>query len=84
MEGGLQIAEIENVTNIEPLETSNSYTKDELEPLLYKMRTTKQKQLLACHFLDLKETYMLKGKTAFNKVIKKNLRQFSVPFKNSL
>tara|TARA_B100000780_G_C20893409_1_gene355556 strand:+ start:168 stop:443 length:276 start_codon:yes stop_codon:yes gene_type:complete len=44
-----------------------TYTQDELEPLLYKMRTAKQKQLLASHFLDLKETYMVKGKTAFNK-----------------
>ena len=31
------------------------------------MRTAKQKQLLASHFLDLKETYMIEGKTAFNK-----------------
>ena len=27
----------------------------------------KQKQLLSSHFLDLKETYMVEGKTAFNK-----------------
>ena len=67
IEGGLRIAEIENITNIEPSKTSDSYTQDELEPLLYKMRTAKQKQLLASHFLDLKETYMVKGKTAFNK-----------------
>ena len=38
-----------------------------LDPLLDKMRTTKQKQLLTSHFLDLKETYMLEGETAFNK-----------------
>ena len=31
------------------------------------MRTAKQKQLLVSHFLDLKETYMVEGKTAFNK-----------------
>ena len=67
MEGGLRIAEIENVTNIETSEISDSYIQDELEPLLYKMRTAKQKQLLASHFLDLKEIYMIKGKTAFNK-----------------
>ena len=66
-DGGLRIAEIENVNNIEPSKTLNFYTKDELEPLLNKMRTTKQKQLLSSHFLDLKETYVLKGKTAFNK-----------------
>jgi len=67
MEGGLRIAEIENVTNIETSEISDSYIQDELEPLLYKMRTAEQKQLLASHFLDLKEIYMIKGKTAFNK-----------------
>ena len=67
VEGGLRIAEIENVNNIEPSKTSDFYTQDELEPLLYKMRTAKQKQLLSSHFLDLKETYMVKGKTAFNK-----------------
>ena len=31
------------------------------------MRTAKQRQLLVSHFLDLKETYMVEGKTAFNK-----------------
>ena len=67
IEDGLRIAEIENITNIEPSKTSDSYTQDELEPLLYKMRTEKQKQLLASHFLDLKETYLVKGQTAFNK-----------------
>jgi hypothetical protein len=35
--------------------------------LLCKTRTTKQKQLLTPHFLSLKETYMLKGETVFNK-----------------
>jgi hypothetical protein len=37
----LRIAEIENVNNIEPSKTSDSYTQDELEPLLYKMRPAK-------------------------------------------
>lgn len=67
LEGGLRIAEIESVNNIEPSKTSDFYTQDELEPLLYKMRTAKQKQLLSSHFLDLKKTYMVEGKTAFNK-----------------
>jgi len=31
------------------------------------MRTTKQKQLLASHFFDLKQTYVIEGNTAFNK-----------------
>jgi hypothetical protein len=35
------------------------------------MRTTKQRQLLTSHFLDLKETYMVEGETAFNKKILK-------------
>ena len=39
----------------------------ELDPLLCKMRTTKQKQLLTFPFLELKETYMTEGKTAFHK-----------------
>lgn len=63
----MRIAEIESVNNIEPSKTSDFYTQDELEPLLYKMRTAKQKQLLSSHFLDLKKTYMVEGKTAFNK-----------------
>jgi hypothetical protein len=67
VEGGLQIAEIENINSIEPSKTSDFYTQNELEPLLYKLRTAKQKQLLSSHFLDLKETYMVEGKTAFNK-----------------
>jgi len=67
LEGGLRIAEIESVNSIEPSKTSDFYTQNELEPLLYKMRTAKQKQLLSSHFLDLKETYMVEGKTAFNK-----------------
>ena len=37
------------------------------ERLLGKMRTTKQKQLLKSNFLDLQETFALKGETAFNK-----------------
>ena len=43
MESGLRIAEIENVTNIETSKISDSYIQDELEPLLYRMRTAKQK-----------------------------------------
>lgn len=31
------------------------------------MRTEKQKQLLTSHFLDLRETYVIEGETAFNK-----------------
>ena len=31
------------------------------------MRTKKQKQLLTSHFVDLKETYVIEGETAFNK-----------------
>jgi hypothetical protein len=49
IEGGLRIAGIENVTNIEPFKTLDSYTVDKLESLLDKMRTAKQKQLLASH-----------------------------------
>ena len=66
----MRIAEIENVTNIEPLKKSDFDTElieAELEPLLCKMRTKKQKQLLTSHFLDLKETYVIEGETAFNK-----------------
>ena len=31
------------------------------------MRTTKQKQLLKSNFLDLQETFILEGQTAFNR-----------------
>jgi len=57
------------LTNIELVKVISflCYIVDELEPLLYKMLTAKQKQLLVSHFLDLKETYMIEGKTAFNK-----------------
>ena len=74
MEGGLRIAEIENVTNIEPLNELLK-TVDELETLSYKMRTTKQKQLLASHFLGLKETYMIRDEsTLTNEVVKDSLQ----------
>jgi hypothetical protein len=29
--------------------------------------TTKQKQILAAHFFDLKQTYIIEGNSAFNK-----------------
>jgi hypothetical protein len=66
-DGGLRIAEVENINNIEPIKPDSDFSPEELETLLSKMRTTKQKQLLISHFFDLKQTYTLEGNTAFNK-----------------
>ena len=46
----MRIAEIENVTNIEPSKTSDSYTEEELEPLLYKMAYGKTKTIISLPF----------------------------------
>jgi hypothetical protein len=46
---------------------SDSYIENQLESLLCRMCTAKQKQLLKSHFLNLKETFMLRVETAFNK-----------------
>jgi hypothetical protein len=62
-DGGLRIEEVESIESIK------SGSPRELETLLSKMRTTKQKQLLASHFFDLKQTYTIEGNTTFNKNI---------------
>jgi len=54
-DGGLRIAEIENINNIKARRLNSNYIKNELDPLLCKIRTAKQKQLLTSHFLDLKQ-----------------------------
>lgn len=65
VEGGLKIAEIEHIENIEsrqPLEYTNELTK-----IFNSIRLTKeQKELLQSNYLSLRETYFLQGKTAFN------------------
>ena len=65
VEGGLKIAEIEHIENIEshqPLEYMN-----ELTEIFNSIRLTKkQKELLQSNHLSLRETYFLQGKTAFN------------------
>lgn len=65
VEGGLKIAEIEHIENIEshqPLEYMN-----ELTEIFNSIRLTKkQKELLHSNYLSLRETYFLQGKTAFN------------------
>jgi len=66
-DGGLRIAEIDDTNNIEDTRLDSNYSKNELDPLLCKMRTAKQKQLLTSYFLDLEQTYILEGETAFNK-----------------
>ena len=65
-DGGLRIEEVESIENIESIKSGSPR---ELETLLSKMRTTKQKQLLASHFFDLKQTYTIEGNTTFNKNI---------------
>ena len=64
------IGEINDINNIESKtldEESDSYIENQLESLLCRMRTAKQKQLLTSYFLDLKQTYTFDGETAFNK-----------------
>lgn len=65
VDGGLKIAEIEHIENIEsrqPLEYTN-----ELTEIFNSIRLTKkQKELLQSNYLSLQETYFLQGKTAFN------------------
>ena len=69
VEGGLKIAEIERIENIEsrqPLEYTNELTK-----IFNSIRLTKkQKELLQSNYLSLRETYFLQGKTAFNSEFK--------------
>ena len=65
-DGGLRIEEVESIENIESIKSGSPR---ELETLLSKMRTTKQKQLLASHFFGLKQTYTIEGNTTFNKNI---------------
>jgi len=64
-DGGLRIAEIENISNIQATKP-DSYS-NELEKLLNNLRTEKQKQLLSSHFFDLKQTYLVEGETSFNR-----------------
>ena len=64
-DGGLRIAEIENISNIQA--TKPDWDSNELEKLLNNLRTEKQKQLLSSHFFDLKQTYLREGETPFNK-----------------
>ena len=71
----------ENINNIEPKKL-NSYVESELDPLLCKIRTTKQKQLLTYHFLDLKETYMLLQVS--DDGILTDLKGYSIDLKNTL
>jgi|MDTG01.1.fsa_nt_gb hypothetical protein len=69
IDGGLKIAEIERIENIEsrqPLEYTNELTK-----IFNSIRLTKkQKELLQSNYLSLRETYFLQGKTAFNSEFK--------------
>ena len=67
---GLRIEEVENITSIEPIKLDLDFTPNELEVILAKIRTKKQKELLTSHFLDLKQIYVLEGSTAFNKKCK--------------
>lgn len=69
-DGELRIAEIENINNIEATKLDSNSIPNELETLLSKIRTAKQKQLLSSYFFDLKQTYILEGETAFNKKYK--------------
>lgn len=65
VEGGLKIAEIEHIENIEsrlPLKYTNELTKIFNSIRLIK----KQKELLQSNYLSLRGTYFLQGKTAFN------------------
>ena len=64
-DGGLRIAEIEDIVNIQA--TKSDSDSNELEKLLNNLRTEKQKQLLSSHFFDLKQTYLREGETPFNK-----------------
>lgn len=64
-DGGLRIAEIEDIVNIQA--TKSDSDSNELEKLLNNLRTEKQKQLLSSHFFDLKQIYLREGETAFNK-----------------
>ena len=48
-------------------EEVDSSIANQLDQLLDKKRTLKQKQLLKSNFVDLQETFALKGETAFNK-----------------
>ena len=64
VEGGLKIAEIEHIENIEPSQPLE-YT-NELTEIFNSIRLTKkQKELLKSNYLSLRETYFLRGKTAF-------------------
>ena len=64
-DGGLRIAEIEDIVNIQA--TKSDSDSNELEKLLNNLRTEKQKQLLSSHFFDLKQIYLREGETPFNK-----------------
>ena len=67
---GLRIEEVENVTSIEPRKLNVDFTPNELEVILTKIRTKKQKELLTSHFFDLKHIYVLEGTNGFNKKYK--------------
>ena len=64
--GGLRVGEINNINNIESktlAEKADSYIENQLESLLFRIRTAKQKQLLKSHFKNLNETFILRGET---------------------
>ena len=65
-DGGLRIAEIENIDSIETQKPCEEIS-NELETLLFKIKMKKQKELLRSNFLDLKQTFINEGEKAFNK-----------------
>lgn len=52
-DGGLRIAEIENIDSIETQKPCEEISNNELETLLFKIKIKKQKELLRSNFLDL-------------------------------
>ena len=71
VDGGLKIGEIENIQHIENIQYEEVYM-DELNKIFNSVRLNKkQKELLKSNFLFLKETYLLRGKKAFNLECKK-------------
>ena len=55
-DGGLRIAEIENINSIEPVKL-DSYVESELDPLLCKMRTTKKTTVNLPFFRSKRDLY---------------------------
>jgi hypothetical protein len=69
-EHGLTIEEINNINSIEPNRLDEECVDRDLQLLMVKMRTKKQKQLLELDFSNLKQIYMTQGESAFNKEFK--------------